>query len=48
LAAARPVCKGQIRLFVDQPSERIAGPVHPIWPSDHVGIVATILTPVGQ
>jgi endonuclease/exonuclease/phosphatase family metal-dependent hydrolase len=39
---------GQISLFGDQPSERVAGPLHPIWPSDHAGIVATILTPAGQ
>jgi hypothetical protein len=39
---------GHISLFGDQPSERVPGPVHALWMSDHAGIVATILTPAGQ
>jgi endonuclease/exonuclease/phosphatase family metal-dependent hydrolase len=37
--------QGKISLFGDQPSERVAGPVHPLWPSDHAGLSATLLTP---
>jgi len=37
--------QGKISLFGDQPSERVAGPVHPLWPSDHAGLSATMLTP---
>jgi endonuclease/exonuclease/phosphatase family metal-dependent hydrolase len=36
---------GKISLFGDQPSERVAGPLHPLWPSDHAGLSATLLTP---
>jgi endonuclease/exonuclease/phosphatase family metal-dependent hydrolase len=34
--------QGRIALFGDQPSERIAGPLHPLWSSDHAGLVATL------
>ena len=34
--------QGRIALFGDQPSERIAGPLHPLWASDHAGLVATL------
>ena len=37
--------QGKISLFGDQPSERVAGPVHPLWPSDHAGLSVTLLTP---
>jgi endonuclease/exonuclease/phosphatase family metal-dependent hydrolase len=37
--------QGKISLFGDQPSERVAGPVHPLWPSDHAGLAATLFTP---
>jgi endonuclease/exonuclease/phosphatase family metal-dependent hydrolase len=37
--------QGTISLFGDQPSERVAGPVHPLWPSDHAGLSATLLSP---
>ena len=33
---------GKISLFGDQPSERIAGPLHPLWASDHAGLEATL------
>jgi endonuclease/exonuclease/phosphatase family metal-dependent hydrolase len=36
--------QGKISLFGDQPSERVAGPAHPLWPSDHAGLSATLLT----
>jgi hypothetical protein len=31
----------------DQPSERIAGPLHPLWALDHAGLVATLDQPPG-
>lgn len=34
--------QGQIKLFGDQPSERVAGPFHPLWPSDHAGLLARV------
>ena len=34
--------QGRIARFGDQPSERIAGPLHPLWASDHVGLTATL------
>jgi endonuclease/exonuclease/phosphatase family metal-dependent hydrolase len=41
--------QGRIALFGDQPSERIAGPAHPLWASDHAGLVATLnQLPVGR
>jgi endonuclease/exonuclease/phosphatase family metal-dependent hydrolase len=40
-----PGLQGKISLFGDQPSERVAGPTHPLWPSDHAGLTATLLTP---
>lgn len=43
-----PGLQGTISLFGDQPSERAAGPVHPLWPSDHAGLSATVLTPPGK
>jgi hypothetical protein len=36
---------GRIRLLGIRQSERIAGPVHPIWPSDHAGLSATLRAP---
>jgi len=39
--------QGKIGLFGDQPSERIAGPLHPLWASDHAGLVATLNRPPG-
>ncbi|HEY7636317.1 MAG TPA: endonuclease/exonuclease/phosphatase family protein [Gemmatimonadales bacterium] len=43
-----PGLQGQISLFGDQPSERTEGPLHPIWASDHAGILASLLTPPGR
>jgi hypothetical protein len=33
---------GQIWRTGDVPADRIAGPEHPIWPSDHAGLVAKV------
>jgi endonuclease/exonuclease/phosphatase family metal-dependent hydrolase len=34
--------KGQIDRFGNVPADRVAGPTHPIWPSDHAGVRATL------
>jgi len=36
---------GKIDRFGEVPADRTAGPAYPIWPSDHVGIVATLARP---
>jgi hypothetical protein len=36
---------GRIRLIGMRQSDRIAGPDHPIWPSDHAGLSATLRAP---
>lgn len=33
---------GQIDLFGNVPADRLAGPAHALWPSDHVGVTATL------
>jgi endonuclease/exonuclease/phosphatase family metal-dependent hydrolase len=33
---------GQIDRFGDTPSDRLAGPAYPIWPSDHTGLQAAL------
>jgi len=33
---------GQVDRFGDVPADRLAGPVHRIWPSDHVGLLAAL------
>jgi endonuclease/exonuclease/phosphatase family metal-dependent hydrolase len=33
---------GKIDRFGEVPSDRVAGPDYPIWPSDHAGLVATL------
>lgn len=33
---------GKIDRFGEVPSDRVAGPAHPIWPADHVGLVASL------
>lgn len=33
---------GRIDRFGDVPADRIPGPAHPLWPSDHVGVTATL------
>lgn len=35
---------GTVRLVGDEPRDKIAGPFFPIWPSDHAGVVSTLLT----
>lgn len=37
---------GRIRLLGIRQSERLDGPIHPIWPSDHAGLAATLRAPV--
>jgi endonuclease/exonuclease/phosphatase family metal-dependent hydrolase len=34
--------QGQIDRFGEVPADRIPGPAHPLWPSDHVGLTATL------
>lgn len=36
---------GQVRRHGDEPSDRIAGPLHAIWPSDHAGVALTMIVP---
>jgi len=38
--------QGRIKLFGAVPSERVEGPYFKIWPSDHAGLVAELLSPV--
>jgi hypothetical protein len=35
--------RGEISRIGEVPADRIAGPGHPIWPSDHAGLVARML-----
>ncbi|HEV8357636.1 MAG TPA: endonuclease/exonuclease/phosphatase family protein [Gemmatimonadales bacterium] len=35
--------QGRVSLIGDQPGERVAGPLHPIWASDHAGVVMELL-----
>jgi len=39
--------QGQIARLGALPADRIAGPDHPIWPSDHAGLVLRLLTLAG-
>ena len=32
--------KGKIELVGEEPGDRVAGPLYPVWPSDHAGVVA--------
>ncbi len=34
--------KGSVDRFGNTPSDRLAGPAYPIWPSDHAGLVAAL------
>ena len=34
---------GQITMVGDQSGDRVPGPAYPIWPSDHAGVVASLL-----
>ncbi|OLC07220.1 MAG: hypothetical protein AUH42_04070 [Gemmatimonadetes bacterium 13_1_40CM_70_11] len=36
---------GKITIVGDQPGDRVPGPAHPIWPSDHAGVVVDLLGP---
>lgn len=36
---------GRVHLTGARSPEKVPGPVHPLWPSDHAGIVATLVTP---
>ena len=40
IATGKPI--GLIDLFGNVPADRLAGPAHPIWPSDHAGVQATL------
>lgn len=42
--AAGDELKGRIDRVGDQPSDSVPGPVHRIWPSDHAGLVARLIT----
>jgi len=39
---------GQITIVGDQPGDRVPGPLYPVWPSDHAGVVASVLLPPAQ
>jgi hypothetical protein len=34
--------EGHVRRIGAEPGDRIPGPLHPIWPSDHAGLVLTV------
>ena len=36
---------GQVELVGNKPNDRLSGPAGLIWPSDHAGVVATLLVP---
>jgi endonuclease/exonuclease/phosphatase family metal-dependent hydrolase len=36
--------KGRIELVGEVPADRFAGTAHPLWPSDHAGLVARLIT----
>ena len=40
--------QGQVRIIGAGPGDRVPGPEHPIWISDHAGLLATLLTPPGR
>lgn len=37
--------QGRVDLLGDVPADRLPGPTHPIWPSDHAGLIAHLLAP---
>jgi len=41
---ARPVI-GNVQRIGLEPSEKVPGPFFPIWPSDHAGVVSSLVTP---
>ncbi len=40
-----PDLRGQVTILGDVPGDRVAGPAHAIWPSDHAGLSATLRVP---
>jgi endonuclease/exonuclease/phosphatase family metal-dependent hydrolase len=40
----RDPVKGEVHLTGNRAHDKVRGPVFPIWPSDHAGIVATLIT----
>jgi len=44
LRSGSEVRSAQIRKIGGEPSARVPGPVHPVWPSDHAGLVLTLPT----
>lgn len=40
--------QGQIQVVGARPGDRVGGPVHPIWVSDHAGLLTTLLLPPGR
>ncbi len=40
--------QGRIHIVGAQPGDRVNGPAHPIWVSDHAGLLATLLLPPGR
>ncbi|HEY7682739.1 MAG TPA: endonuclease/exonuclease/phosphatase family protein [Gemmatimonadales bacterium] len=43
--SVRDRVKGAVELVGERHRDRVPGPVHRLWPSDHAGIVATLFTP---
>jgi len=39
---------GDITTVGDRPGDRVPGPSYRIWPSDHAGVVASLLLPPAQ
>ncbi len=37
--------QGQLKRLGEVPADRLSGPAHSIWPSDHAGLVADLLAP---
>jgi endonuclease/exonuclease/phosphatase family metal-dependent hydrolase len=39
---------GDITLIGYRPSDKVIGPTYPVWPSDHAGLVATLVVPPAE
>jgi endonuclease/exonuclease/phosphatase family metal-dependent hydrolase len=39
---------GGVHLVGESARDKVPGPLYPLWPSDHAGIVATLVTPPGR
>ncbi|MGH7539167.1 MAG: endonuclease/exonuclease/phosphatase family protein [Gemmatimonadales bacterium] len=39
--------QGRVELLGEEPADRVSGPAHALWPSDHAGLVADLLVPPG-